>query len=260
MAFPKIAILNYHKIDPQGDIGITSRSPARFEADLSTLHNHGYQTVTFKDIYANRELPPKPVIITFDDGYASVYEYALPLMENFGYKGVVFMPAAYMGRYNDWDVQFGAKKFLHLSREELISLAKKGFEIAAHGMQHRALTLKQVNLIDEIETSKEFLQEIINRQIITFCYPFGRFNEAVMQKVKNAGYHFGVASIHYRRIPAEMEQYAIRRFNVYAIDSQKILLNKLNMDFNSVLACRDYLFQLGGRATVLYQTLNKPHG
>lgn len=253
MNFPPIPILNYHKIEPAGDIGITSRTPAKFEKDMQTLHALGYQTVTFKEIYRRTALPSKALIITFDDGYASVYEQALPLMERYAFTGVVFLPAAYIGRSNDWDVQFGGKKFLHLSRMQLSALAGKGFEIASHGMRHKALTATQTDADSEVLLSKQVLQDALGEEVITFCYPFGRFNKTLMEKVKSSGYAFGVASLHYRRLPVELEEFALRRFNIYSPDSQKTIMNKLKMNFNSMLAYRDYLFQLGGRATALYQ-------
>ena len=253
MDLSHIPILNYHKIDPSGDIGITSRHPDTFLQDLKTLHTDGFHTITFKDLSAKKPLPPKPLILTFDDGYASVFKYALPLMKQFDFRAVVFMPAAFIGRNNDWDVQFLKKKYKHLTPDELKILSKEGFEIAAHGMSHRALTAKQVDVDEEVSATKQYLEALLQDEIITFCYPFGRFNSKTIEKVRRAGYDFGVASLHYRKLPQEMKKFALRRFNIYAMDSQKMLLRKSKLNFNSLTAYRDYLFQLGGRATVLYQ-------
>ncbi len=252
MTFPDIPILNYHKIQPLADIGITSRHPRKFENDMRTLFDEGYTTVTFKDILTSENLPPKPVILTFDDSCSSVFHYAFPAMQKFGFSGVVFVPADYIGRFNDWDVQFGGRKFKHLTVDELKELQVYGFETASHGMSHQALGARNKNTEREILESKIFLENLFGSEVTAFGYPFGRFDNFAVDSVISAGYKFGVASIHYKK-PGSKKLFSIRRFNIYAHDSKENFLKKLNMNFHSRLAYRDFIYQLGGRATIIYQ-------
>jgi len=255
MSFPAIPIINYHKVDSSADIGITSRHPKKFAADMRLLAEEGFCTVTFKELLSGKPLPDKAVIITFDDGYASVYEQALPLMRQMNFRGVVFIPAAYINRFNDWDVQFAGKKFRHLTVDELRTLHDSGFEIGSHGLQHRLLTAADEQSVEEIGESKKKLEDLLQSDVVSFCYPFGRFNAALAKQVANAGYRFAVASVYYRRVPQPAALYTLKRFNIYSMDSQKMVLNKLKMNFHSLPAYRDYLIQLGGRATVFYQKM-----
>ena len=103
-------VINYHKIEPETDIGITTRHPSDFIEDMKLLLRNGYTPVTFKDLKHKKELPNLPVIITFDDAYLSFYKYALNFLTENRLKVVLFVPAGFIGKTNDWDVQFFQKK------------------------------------------------------------------------------------------------------------------------------------------------------
>ncbi len=256
MDFSLIPVLNYHKIELKGDIGITARQPDDFFRDMEYLSEQGFTPVTFRSVGESEVFPDKPVMITFDDGYASVYEHAFSVLSRFGFKAVVFMPASYIGKTNDWDVQFGKKKYRHLSKEQLVSLSAAGHEIAAHGMKHRPFTLFNSKALKaELEESRDILEHITGNPVRSLCYPFGRFNARVIEAVKAAGYQYAMASLYLGAAPAEERNLALRRFNVYRFDSVRIIKKKLKADFNSLVAYRDWLLQLGGRATPLYQHL-----
>ncbi|MFZ3105809.1 MAG: polysaccharide deacetylase family protein, partial [Candidatus Hydromicrobium sp.] len=107
-----IPIVSLHGIEPSPH-GRYEISTGAFELMLSTLKNNGYQTITFMDLLNyldyGKTLPEKPVIITSDDGYQSMYIYAFPLLKKYGYKMTVFLATGYMGnsdtnrRMNDFD-------------------------------------------------------------------------------------------------------------------------------------------------------------
>jgi len=256
MELPRIPILNYHKIELNNDVGITSRHPADFRKDMEFLARNNYHSITFQDIQASSELPENPVIITFDDGYVSVYEQAYPVLTEFGFKAVVFIPSAYIGGYNDWDVQFGSKKYQHLNEQQIVELHKNGHEIAAHGKHHIPFTALDSNqLKSELCESKAFLETMIGAPVISLCYPFGRFNPRVIEQVRETDYQYAMASIYLGKQPDEDFNLVLRRFNVYRFDSLKKISQKLKADYHSLLAYRDWLFQLGGRVTPLYQRL-----
>jgi len=261
MELPQIPVLNYHKIELNNDIGITSRHPADFRRDMEYLAQNSYHSITFKDIKTCNDLPENPVIITFDDGYASVYEQAYPVLTEFDFNAVVFIPSAYIGGYNDWDVQFGSQKYRHLSKQQIIELHKNGFEIAAHGKRHIPFTALDTNqLKSELCESKYTLEKIIGSPVITLCYPFGQFNRRVIERVREAGYQYAMASLYIGKQPEEYFPLALRRFNVYRFDSSKKIAQKLKSDYHSLLAYRDWLFQLGGKITPLYQRLFNDRG
>lgn len=253
MQVHQIPILNYHKIERRSDIGITSRHPDDFAGDMELIRTLGYQTVTFGDIIAGR-IPDNPLLLTFDDGYASVAEYALPVMRQWGLRGVVYIPTDFIGRENLWDVQWAAKRYRHLNEQEIENLLEAGFELGAHSCSHRALTnLSQEDILRELRESKHRLQELSGRPVVSVCYPFGRFNGQILRMAQESGYRFGLASVRFRLPSNGMSHLALPRFNVYRFDSRRSVRQKLQMDFHSALAYRDWLFQQGARATVWYQ-------
>lgn len=105
----QVPVFLYHQIDPQaeGDISIT---PEHFEAQITALAEAGYTAVLPEDLQAyvnqGKALPEKPILITFDDGYLSNYEYAWPILEKYGMKATIFVIGSTVGNtehYKDTD-------------------------------------------------------------------------------------------------------------------------------------------------------------
>ncbi|MCI6991639.1 MAG: polysaccharide deacetylase family protein [Clostridiales bacterium] len=104
-----VPVLMYHHIDEEGndDVNISSEL---FEAQMAALAEEGY-TAVFPDdlaayVYEGKALPDKPVVITFDDGYLSNYEYAWPILEKYGMKATIFVIGSTIGNtehYKDTD-------------------------------------------------------------------------------------------------------------------------------------------------------------
>ncbi len=251
-----IPIINYHKISQQSDIGITSRKPDDFARDLALLYRWGFRTVTFKDLILNSPLPERPIVLTFDDGYKSIVENALPALQQYGYVAVIYMPTDYIDKTNDWDVQFGGRKFAHLSRDDLRQLNDQGFEIGSHGCSHRSLlAMNDVQAMHELAESKKKLEAILNRPVYSISYPFGQFNRKLLQMAKECGYAFGVASLYYFKARSlnGFAPFALRRLNIYRMDSAAVFEEKVRKGTRSAFAYRDWLIQKGSSATVIWQ-------
>ncbi|NOX90270.1 MAG: polysaccharide deacetylase family protein [Calditrichaeota bacterium] len=256
----KIPIINYHKVDSRSDIGITARHPRKFTEDLQIIRDLGFKPITFVDLLDKRELPDKPVIITFDDGYKSVIDRAFPIMERFEFPGVVFVPTDYIGKTNDWDVQFGNRKFEHLSAAELVFLKNHGFEIGSHGCSHRSFVGMGTDLLSfELSESKKVLETLLGTAVYSVSYPFGRFNRLVLNLTKKSGYRFGAAALYFSGNEKfnGFTNLTFRRFNVYRPDSPKTLKKKLEGALNTPVAYRDWLIQKGSLATILWQKMFK---
>ncbi|MBD3225142.1 MAG: polysaccharide deacetylase family protein [Caldithrix sp.] len=255
MDINRVPILNYHKIDSRHDIGITTRHPSQFKSDMQQLRDNGYTPVTFKNLAHDEDIPPKPIVITFDDGYQSVYENALPILDAFGFKAVIFVPTFFIGRSNDWDVQFRNTKFEHLNAVQLRYMSHNGFEIGSHAHTHRSLTyLPYIELSIELTRSKQDIEDITGEKVTVICYPFGRFNRTVIQNAQEAGYQLGLGSMYlFKSIPSHEAYMALRRFNVYRFDESHTLMKKVNNPYGSIYSVRNWLIQKGGLATVFYQ-------
>ena len=123
--------------------------------------------------------------IVFDDGYESVFYIALPLMEKYGFTGTVFPVGNYIGKMNDWDVNFGGiNKARHLSKYQIVELSNNGWEIGSHGLTHTAFTSLSRNKLDaELQQSKLILEDIINKEIISITPPFSLLNDQIKDSI-----------------------------------------------------------------------------
>lgn len=233
----KIPILTYHKIETRREVGINALPPEHFGAQMACLQELGYATVTFRDLLTAPSLPEKAVILTFDDAYASVYENALPLMQPYGFRGVVYTIGRFIGRWNDWDANLGGLRFRHMDRRQLRDLADAGWEIGSHSLTHRALSwLDATSLQREILGSRDLLTDIAGEPPVSFAYPFGMLNPRVREGVAVAGFRFACGGIRSRGDAADLLQ--LRRIPVYQFEGLGAFRKKLQIaDFSR----REYL-------------------
>jgi len=226
--FPSdIPILMYHKIDPRNEVGINAVSPERFRSHIQWLHSHGYETVTFSDL-DKTPLPEKPVILTFDDGYLSVYKHALPIMHEYGMRGVVYAISGFLGRHNTWDVNLGGITFLHLHADALKELQEFGWEIGAHTVTHRGLTLLKADEIRrELKESKQLLESRLGRSVNSVAYPFGLCNEEVRNIADEVGFKHGCVCLRHGLEISDILM--LPRIPVYQFDRGAQLQKKLNL-------------------------------
>ena len=165
--------------------------------------------------------------ILFDDGYESVYNIAFPLMQKYGFIGLVFPVANYIGKMNDWDVTFASiNKTKHLDSDQISILADNGWEIGSHGLTHTPFTsLAKDELKLELQKSKKILEDIIKKEIVSITPPFSRWNKRIKDLILQCGYK----KIYYQPIFTKHAcNTMIPRHSVYATDGQKAIIRKIN--------------------------------
>ncbi|MBU0610128.1 MAG: polysaccharide deacetylase family protein [Armatimonadetes bacterium] len=202
--------------------------PADFRAQLQVLKDGGYQSINCKqlaDYLANvQDIPEKSVIISFDDGRASVLKVARPLLDQFGYQAVLFI--------NPGSV--GGKGFL--TWDDLKVLAQAGYEIDSHTTTHLNLTRKlkkltleefQEKVHDELADSYTKIEEELGQAPVAMAYPFGNYDEYVMRTTKESGYLLGL-SIDPGAIDSQSDAYALPRKMV--VDGTSLKTFQRNLD------------------------------
>ncbi|MBN2105086.1 polysaccharide deacetylase family protein [bacterium] len=189
----EVPVLVFHKVDPAFEWGVTRVNPQHFRRILSVLKANHYQTVSLYDLFnQNQRLPEFPLVITFDDSYDSIYEYAYPILQEFGYTATVFVITGFAGSLNDWDVNLGGIKFRHLSWAKIKTLSESGFEIGSHTVHHPDLTrISRDTLIKELTQSKSHLEDQVGKPVHFISFPFGRYNDEVIHECRQAGYRHG---------------------------------------------------------------------
>ena len=227
MTLEYFPVLAYHKISPQKEFGLTTIHPYIFEKQLQRIYKSGFTPLTFMDMLANPELPDKPVIITFDDGYESIYKYALPILKNYGFKAVIYVLSDYIGMINTWEAFKIQRHSRHLNVEQIQKLVVSGFEIGSHGKSHKYLpVLNNDQLLDELAESKTKISNITGGEIISFCYPYGVSNRQIEENIKKRGYHFAVGNLELGSMKSQ-RKFHIGRRSIYATDTLRVFEQKL---------------------------------
>jgi peptidoglycan/xylan/chitin deacetylase (PgdA/CDA1 family) len=190
----RVPCLLYHQLQPAGRAAVEV-DPVyvcyadRFAEQMDYLKRAGYTTLTVDDLMAARRdpkrLPEKPVLITFDDGFASNYELAFPVLRRNGQRATIFMTPD-RNSHN-------FRAFAHLDRPlvdaELAELSAGGVDIQSHGLTHRFLTeLGDVELRRELEDSQAVLEKLTGRPVRYLAIPGGDYDRRVRRAARKAGY------------------------------------------------------------------------
>jgi peptidoglycan/xylan/chitin deacetylase (PgdA/CDA1 family) len=173
-------VLTYHSLDDSHSV--ISTAPSLFRRQMERLRDWGFRAIGLGDLLAawdgKKSLPSKPVVLTFDDAFQNLWDHAIPVLEEFGFRATIFAVAGYCGRKNDWPSQISGVPLLPLlSWSELMALTAAGFEIGAHGVRHAPLpALTKTEAEREIIGAQAILQEHLGRPISVFAYPYGLAN------------------------------------------------------------------------------------
>lgn len=208
----RIAILGYHKVGPPAPDGWDTWfyvPEQAFAEQLATLGDSGWQPVdcaTFlHGLTEPTVLPERAALITFDDGYRSVRELALPLLQHFGYPAVLFMPTDFVGGTNVFDLESEPEERL-CDWDDLRELLRAGVAVQSHGASHRAFSeLTPDEREHELERSKTLLEAELGQPVELFAYPYGDDGGIVPEALIRAGYSaaFGYGGSPVSTPPAE---------------------------------------------------------
>ncbi len=191
-----IKVLLYHRI--VGDEAISRKNwmcvhTERFRRQMTLLERWGFTTITLNDyrlfLKGEINLPAKPVILTFDDGYLDTYENAFPILQELGMRAIVFAIGDRNIRTNYWDRATGMPEVPLMDGRQLVEMHEAGFEIGSHTMTHSSLTqVPEDRAWEEISRSRMVLEILLHDSVVSFAYPYGRVNEGVKRMVAHAGY------------------------------------------------------------------------
>ena len=201
-----LPVLMYHKI-PTEPLQTKHRifvTKDRFEEHLRFFQQQRFTPITFLDYlaFANGErpladFPARPLILTFDDGYLDNYTNLLPLMRQYGYRGVLYLLGNPAIRHNYWDVDADPTELRCdiMDEDQKRAFVAAGWEIGAHTMRHARLPeLPAAAAAQEIRDSKTALEQALNTRIVSFAYPYGALTAETKEQVRAAGFAFGVAT------------------------------------------------------------------
>ena len=232
-----LPVLMYHKIPDaplatQHQIYVTKEN---FAKHLAFFKGQKLTPITFRDYLEFAEghkpmadFPARPIILTFDDGYLDNYTNLLPLMQQYGYRGVLYLLGDFGVRYNQWDLAADPTE----PRAEIMNATQKaafvaaGWEIGAHTMSHPHLPqLPLAAAAAEIQQSKLALEAALQTEILTFAYPYGDLNKELKNAVREAGFALGVAT-DTGGLHLEDDRMQVFRINIFPHDTAASLRKK----------------------------------
>lgn len=198
----EIPILMYHKVNPyssSGGYGLRV-PPKLFAWQMSYLKKRGFATISFNDLYDHWEngapLPPRPVIITFDDGYQDNYKFAYPILKARKLRATIFLVSGLIGQTNAWDTKdhrHPVNRLLNWS--QIKEMDRNGIEFGAHTVTHPNLTrIPPAQAASEIRLCKQTLEKELGHPIYTFAYPYGHFNNTIKNETAKAGFKAAVTT------------------------------------------------------------------
>jgi heparosan-N-sulfate-glucuronate 5-epimerase len=217
-------VLCYHAVSPDWD-ALISVTPSQLSEQLHLLLERGYRGVTFSDAVLG-DPGGRVVAITFDDGYRSVPEQALPILVEMGFPATVFLPTDFIGSeqpmswpgIDSWQHGPHAPELRPMSWEQAGDLAAAGWEIGSHTRSHPRLTdLSDERLAEELVESRLECERHLGRPCSAVAFPFGDYDERVSRAAAEAGYE--AAATLPGRTP-EPHPLAWPRVGIYHLDGE----------------------------------------
>lgn len=206
----KIPVLAYHRVGYTTDnLTVT---PERFSKDLDSLQERGYCSISLEEFQKflddrNVEMPEKPILITFDDGYLDNFQNAYPILLKHGMVGTFFVITDMLWT-ND-----------RLTPENIVEMSQGGMSFGSHSVTHRPLgELDLAAIHDELINSKATLESVLGKKVDAIAYPRGSYNESVVGIAKEAGYVTGL-TVREGICIKESPEFELRRIPIFKYDS-----------------------------------------
>jgi peptidoglycan/xylan/chitin deacetylase (PgdA/CDA1 family)/glycosyltransferase involved in cell wall biosynthesis len=230
-------VLMYHKIPDtppatKHQIFVTKEN---FAKHLAYFKANQLTPITFQDYqdFASgrrplAEFPRRPIVLTFDDGYLDNYTNLLPLMQQYGYRGVLYLLGDFEVRHNQWDLAQDPTE----PRADLMNEAQKrafvaaGWEIGAHTLTHpRLASLPAAEAALEMTQSKAELERRLGINVLSFAYPYGDLSAETKALAQQAGFTYAVATDS-GGMHLEDDRMQIFRINMFPHESASSLFKK----------------------------------
>jgi peptidoglycan/xylan/chitin deacetylase (PgdA/CDA1 family) len=222
---PEPLILCYHAVSNRWDAPLAV-TVAAFAEQIAALAARGYRGATFTEI-ARRGGDARTVAVTFDDGYKSVKDLALPILEEHGFPATVFVPTELVRGggpllwpgIDHWAEDENRDELEAMTATELRELTANGWEIGSHTLTHPKLPeLNDDDLRRELVDSKEQCSELTGVPCTSIAFPYGAVDYRVLDAAEEAGYEAGalLSSVLVRPTP-----FAFDRVGIYRADTMR---------------------------------------
>lgn len=184
----------------------------KYSSNLNIFEEHlKYIAQNYTSLFPGEEVVSKSVCLTFDDAYADFYYFIFPLLKKYNLKALLAVPSKYILDDCDeqQDIRIGFEhndlfknyqKGTFCTFEELKEMYESGLiQIGSHSHSHVNLTAQNVDVEKELKLSKEILEQKLGMEISSFVFPFGKYNQEILQKtLKYYKYSFRIGNAIHR--------------------------------------------------------------
>ena len=248
-----LPILVYHNVRPsqtKDPCGWTV-TPDEFAQQVRWLVSRGYETIWPSDWLASwrkgRTLPRKPVLLTFDDGYADITKYALPVLRSHGLKAAVYVVTGRLGLTNTWADGKGHKPMSLMTADQVRQWSELGIEFGSHTRTHaRLAALSKERIREEIEGSRDDLRCLLRglryqtQELESFAYPYAEADNGAVRECVERTYELGLTVCEGLNILGT-NPYELRRTPVLPGDSLVDFKRKVRFGSNMAPPLRERL-------------------
>jgi peptidoglycan/xylan/chitin deacetylase (PgdA/CDA1 family) len=243
----EVVVMCYHRLE--GKVGgALSIEPALFEQQMQRIKDSGIPVIKMQDFLAwrrgEKNIPPKSIIITIDDGYVSGYEVGWPILKKFGFPFTMYVYLTY--------INTGGKA---VTWAQLAEMRDAGVDIGSHTVLHADLKVKpkrftpgqaaeaaKITPMDydtwlkyELEHSKEVIEEKLGIKCNTVAYPYGLNNEKVREAAKAAGYEAAFTT-YGARLGLTTPSMGLGRYDVTTKDAKGVDSFTVGLSFKGMAA------------------------
>jgi len=189
-------VLCYHKVERRRELGVTRVSPRRFAVQMHALAAAGWRGVSLAEfagcIRGERRAGDRELLITFDDAYRGLRDYAFPVLRDVGFAAACFVITDFAGGMNRWDVAYGGRRFAHLAWRDIERWSAHDIAFESHTTTHPRLPwVDDARLVDELARSRQAIAAALGAAPRSVSYPFGAVDGRVTTAAVQCGYSIG---------------------------------------------------------------------
>jgi peptidoglycan/xylan/chitin deacetylase (PgdA/CDA1 family) len=239
--FQGVPVLNYHQINNEDKNALTL-SDTEFEAQINYLYQEGYHGISPDQLadylQYGKPLPPKPVLITLDDGYEDNYRVAYPILEKYHFTATIFLITDFVGNYERY-----------LTWNQIREMNDNGISFEDHTLSHISLPkASDEEIRNQLVKSKEALEWRLGKKVEFLAYPGGEYDQRVIQLTKDAGYR-AAFTVNFGRDRINSTLFTLNRIPIFGGESHTFFRFWLRLNFtrvfNSLQNLKAYLLKEG---------------
>ncbi len=211
-----VSILGYHDFRERGGSPMLIAA-SKFREQMQAIKDSKIPVIPLEDVMAwkrgEKNIPEESIVITMDDGWEGVYSHAFPVLKEFGFPFTIYLYKKY--------VNIGGRS---LSWAQIKEMMQHGCSVGSHSVSHENLKKKPRNaptdagyqqwVLTELKDSREFLEQNLNIKCTTFAYPFGIFDDTIMETGLQIGYD-GLVTVNGQKVTWDTPNGKLGRYIIH---------------------------------------------